>query len=427
MLFRAFTKEFVVTDCVWYISKYFGLPENRVGSRAFLLMRELAALGMRPMVFTSSTNHLFTNRDLTVPFQLEQIEGIDICWLKLRHYKGARSLGRIFSWLEFEWKLWRLSKHGLPPPSVIVVSSLSLLTIFNGLYLKARFGCRLVFEVRDIWPLTLVEEGGFSPRNPLVIALQWIERLAYRKSDAIIGTMPNLQQHVREVEGKTPLVHCIPMGIDREQITNHAPLPADYKATHIPANKFIICHAGTIGQTNALEVLFETARRMQSFTGVHFLLVGDGDLKADFEAQTSDLHNVSFAPAVPKHLVQAVLQQCDVTYFSAYPSKVWDYGMSLNKLIDYMLAGRPIIGSYSGFPSMLNESGGGSFVPAGDAAALQVEITRLMRLEPAERVAIGQAARDWVIANRQYIDLAKAYRDILLPHRFNLEPVGGRS
>jgi glycosyltransferase involved in cell wall biosynthesis len=415
-----------VTDCVWYVSKYFGLPANRVGSRAFMLMRELAALGMHPMVFTANTNHLFTIRDLAGPSQLERIEGVDICWLKLRQYKGARSLSRIFSWLEFEWKLWRLPKHGLPPPSVIVVSSLSLLTIVNGLHLKARFGCRLVFEVRDIWPLTLVEEGGFSPRNPFVMALHWVERMAYLKSDAIIGTMPNLQQHVREVAGKTRPVHCIPIGIDRDQITDHPNLPADYTATHIPKNKFIVCHAGTIGQTNALEVLFETARLMQSNSDVHFLLVGDGDLRADFEVQTSDLHNVSFAPAVPKNLVQAVLRQCNVTYFSAYPSKVWDYGMSLNKLIDYMLAGRPIIGSYSGFPSMLNESGGGSFVPAGDAAALQAEIMRLVGLEPAERQAMGQAARDWVIANRQYTDLARAYRDILFPQRFNLEPAAGR-
>ena len=415
-----------MTDCVWYVSKYFGLPANRVGSRAFLLMRELAALGLHPIVFTASTNHLFTSRELAGLSQLERIEGVDICWLKIRKYRGARSLSRIFSWIEFEWKLWRLPKHDLPPPSVIVVSSLSLLTIFNGLHLKARFGCRLIFEVRDIWPLTLVEEGGFSPRNPFVMALQWVEQLAYRKSDAIIGTMPNLQQHVREVAGKTPPVHCIPMGIDQDQITDDAPLPADYKAKHIPQNKFIICHAGTIGQTNALEVLFETARRMQSYPGVHFLLVGDGDLKADFEAQTSDLQNVSFAPAVPKNMVQAVLRQCDLTYFSAYPSKVWDYGMSLNKLIDYMLAGRPILGSYSGFPSMLNESGGGSFVPAGDAAALQAEITRLVGLDPAEREAIGQAAREWVIANRQYIDLAKYYRDILLPNRIKLEPAAGR-
>lgn len=411
-----------MTNCVWYISKYFGLPQDRVGSRGFLLMRELAALGLHPIVFTASCNHLVRCRELSGSSQVERIENVDICWLKLREYKGAKSIGRILSWLEFEWRLWRVPKHDLCRPSAVVVSSLSLLTIFNGLLIKARYGCRLIFEVRDIWPLTLVAEGGFSPRNPFVILLQWIEKLAYRKSDAIIGTMPNLQQHVRHLVGKTGPVYCIPMGIDQEQMTTIDLLPSAYVEEHIPKNKFIVCHAGTIGHTNALGVLFETARQMQAHPGIHFLLIGDGDLKSDFEAKTADLLNVSFAPAVPKKLVQTVLRHCDVTYFSTYPSKVWDYGMSLNKLIDYMLAGRPVIGSYSGFPSMLNESGGGSFVPAGDAAALRMEILRLAQLDPAEREAIGRAGCNWVVANRQYPDLAMAYRDILLPSKSDAGP-----
>jgi glycosyltransferase involved in cell wall biosynthesis len=404
-----------MTDCVWYISKYFGMPVSRVGSRAFMLLRELPALGVRPLVITASGNHLFTSREVSGPWATETVEGVEICWLNLRKYAGAQSLGRILSWLEFEWKLWRLPKQHFSTPTAIVVSSLSLLTIFNGLRLKSRYGCRLIFEVRDIWPLTIVEEGGFSRRNPFVMLLQWIERLAYRNSDAIVGTMPNLAQHVREVAGSTGPVHCIPMGIAPEQVGIPEPLPPDYAAAHIPAGKFIVCHAGTIGKTNALEVFFDAARNMQSHTGIHFLLVGDGDLKANFQAQNADLPNVSFAPAVPKALVQSVLRHCDVTYFSTYRSKVWDYGMSLNKVTDYMLAGRPIIGSYSGYPSMLNESGGGKFVPAGDAAALEAEILRLVALGSAARQALGRSARNWIVANCQYRILAQCFRDIILP------------
>ena len=288
-----------MTDCVWYISKYFGLPANRVGSRAFLLLREFPAFGVRPLVITASGNHLFASREFSEPSMTETIDGLEICWLNLRKYAGAQSLGRIMSWVEFEWKLWRLPKQNLPKPTVIVVSSLSLFTIFNGLRLRSRYECRLIFEVRDIWPLTIVEEGGFSRRNPFVMVLQWIERLAYRKSDAIVGTMPNLAQHVREVAGSTTPVHCIPMGIDPEQIGEPEPLPANYVAAHIPAGKFIVCYAGTIGKTNALEVFFDTARNMQSQTGIHFLLVGEGDLKADFQTKNADLPNVSFAPAFP--------------------------------------------------------------------------------------------------------------------------------
>jgi glycosyltransferase involved in cell wall biosynthesis len=406
-----------MADCVWYLSKYFGLPANRTGSRAFMLLREFVKMGVHPVVFTANGNHLFTSREFFGAAQVERVDGVEICWLRLRKYGGARSFGRIVSWLEFEWKLWRQPKHDFPAPAAVIVSSLSLFTIFNGLLLKKRFGCRLIFEVRDIWPLTIVEEGGFSRYNPFVMVLQWIEQLAYRASDAIVGTMPNLAQHVREVAGLTAPVHCIPMGVAPEQLSEALPLPDDYAEVHIPKDKIIICHAGTIGQTNALEILFTVARQMQGHPHIHFLLVGDGDLKSRFQAENSDLANVSFAPAVSKDLVQSVLAHCHVTYFSTYPSKVWDYGLSLNKLIDYMLAGRPVIGSYSGYPSMLNESGGGTFVPAGDAEALRLEIMRLATLAAAKRKLAGQAGRAWVLANRQYSQLARDYLEIALPLR----------
>ncbi len=54
-----------MSDVVWYISKYFGLPEQRVGSRPFLLLREMAGMGIRPLVFTANTNHLFTSREFS--------------------------------------------------------------------------------------------------------------------------------------------------------------------------------------------------------------------------------------------------------------------------------------------------------------------------------------------------------------------------
>ncbi len=411
-------------ETVWYISKYFGLPEHRVGSRPFLLLRELAALGIRPVVFAGASNHLFVSRHLARPHLAEAIDNVEIHWIRLRKYSGAKSVGRIFSWLEFEWRLWRLPKKQLPPPSVVIVSSLSLLTIFNGLLLRARYRCRLVFEVRDIWPLTLVAEGGFSPRNPFVVALQWVEKLAYRKSDAVIGTMPNLVQHVREVSGAPVPVYCIPMGIDASQLGEPDPLPEDYVTSHIPRGKFIVCHAGTIGQTNALEVLLQTAREMTACPDIHFLLVGDGDLKERFERDTADLQNVSFAPAVPKNMVQSLLRHCDVTFFSTYPSKVWDYGMSLNKLNDYLLAGRPVIGAYSGYPSMLNESGGGRFVPAGNAEALREEILRLAALPCEERARIGAAGRAWIKSNRQYSQLARQMAAVVFPHQNRGADVG---
>ena len=407
-----------MSACIWYVSKYVTLPSSGgVGTRSFNLMREIRKLGHRTVILTSDSNHLAKAPEFEGPHLKKVIEGVDVCWVRTFKYSGAKSLRRILSWLDFEWHLWRLPKDDLPRPDAVIVSSLSLLTIFNGLLLRQRYGCRLVFEVRDIWPLTIIEEGGFSPRNPFVMALAMVERLAYRRADAIVGLMPILKAHVDEVTSRHGPVYHIPLGVDEEMMAEKAPLPAGFAESYIPADKFVVCHAGTIGITNALEPLFACARAMQDEPDIHFLLVGEGGLKADFETMCADLPNVTFAPAVPKNAVQAVLERCDLLYFSVHVSKVWRYGLALNKVIDYMLAGKPIVASYTGHRSMVEEAGAGTSVPAGDPSALRLEILRLAALPEAARARTGAAGREWLLRCRRYKTLAEDYLRLALPDR----------
>ena len=44
------------------------------------------------------------------------------------------------------------------------------------------------------------EEGGFSRYNPAILLISWLEKLGYMRSDGIIGTMPNLAEHVKKLQ-----------------------------------------------------------------------------------------------------------------------------------------------------------------------------------------------------------------------------------
>ena len=401
---------------IWYVSKYISLPSSgRWSSRGFMLMREMVRAGHECLMITSDSNHLTNVPELTGRSLTERVDGVDVCWVRTRKFAGAQSMGRILSWIDFEWRLWRLSKRDFPRPDAVIVSSLSLLTILNGLWLQFRYRCRLVFEIRDIWPLTIIEEGGFSRRNPFVIGLGLIERLGYRRADAIVGTMPNLEQHVAEQVTRHAPVHTVAFGVDPEAPEVAEPLPTGWIERFVPAGKFVVCHAGTIGTTNALDILFDCARAMRDQPDVHFLIVGDGDLRPGYENACADLSNVTFTGPVPKQMVQSVLAQADLLFFSVLVSKVWRYGMSLNKVIDYMMSGKPILGSYSGFPTMVEESGGGTMVPAGDMEALKAEIERYKRMKPEERALIGARGRAWLLTHRRYDRLAAEYLAIALP------------
>ena len=395
---------------VWYVSKYVTPPgHGSVGVRGYLLMKALAQLGHHAIIITSDSNQLATPPQLDAAYLRQEVDGLELWWVRTMKYSVAKSLRRILSWLHFEWRLMWLPKQRLPKPDVIVVSSLSLLTIVQGLFWRQRYKCRLVFEIRDIWPLTITEEGGFSPRNPLVQGLAAVEWLGYKYADTIVGTMPNLGEHVRQVLGHDRPTHCIPMGIDEADFANAQDLPADYADRHLPQNKFVVAHVGSIGIANALGAFLECAEHMATESHIHFLVVGDGDLRETYRARYGHLPNLTFAPKVPKAMVPSVLSRCDLLYFAVHPSKVWQYGQSLNKLIDYMMAGKPVLASYTGYPSMVNEANCGSFVPANERDALQAEIRRYAAMPASEREAMGRRGREWLLQHRRYPKLAQDY------------------
>lgn len=395
---------------IWYLSKYAVTPNaGKVGTRGFLLLREFARLGLCTVLVTSDSNHLAHPPVLDGPRLLETVEGVNVVWLRTRKYQGPRSIGRMLSWFDFEWRVWRMPKKDMPVPDALIVSSLSLLTIFNGLLLRRRYGCKLAFEIRDIWPLTLMEVAGVSPWHPLVVFLGWIERLGYRRADLIVGTVPNLREHVAEVTQSRKPVFCVPQGIDSALLLPPDSLDADYVRSNFPKGKFILCYAGTIGAANALETLFACAADMVDRSDIHFLIVGDGALKERFRKQSETLANVTIADGVPKSAVQSVLERADVLYFAFHKAGRLRFGQSLNKMIDYMLSGKPVIASYSGFPSMINEADCGSFVPAEDVGALRQEIERYAAMPRSQRDAMGVRGREWVLANRGFDTLAEDY------------------
>lgn len=402
--------------CIWYVSKYVVTPESgEPASRGFALMREFSRLGYEAVIITSDSMGKFNAPVAQQPYELEEHQGITLCRLRTLKYSQSKSLRRIFSWLHFEERLLRLPRRSLPEPDVIITSSLSLLTVLNGLRLRRKYHCRLIFEVRDIWPLTIIEEGGFSAYNPLVLALGGIEKLGYRKADAIVGTMPNLGPHVEGVVGRELPTYCIPMGVDTDALSATEPLPPQFVTDYIPTGKFIVGYAGSIGISNAMDSFFECVSSMQGERDVHFVVLGEGELRQSYLNRYGDLPNLTFAPRVPKTMVNDFLTRCDILYLSVHDSRVWDYGLSLNKLIDYMLSGKPVIASYSGYPSMIDEADCGTFVPAGDIPALRAEIDRFREMSPAMRATIGARGREWLLQQRNYQALARDYLEILFP------------
>jgi glycosyltransferase involved in cell wall biosynthesis len=277
--------------------------------------------------------------------------------------------------------------------------------------LARRYKAKFIFEVRDIWPLSILVLGGYSKYNPFIIYLTWLEKFGYKNADLIVGTMPNLIQHVREDCNINTKCISIPQGVslrfyDQEQ----GVLNEEYLNNYIPKNKFIVCYAGTININNPLDNLINAAQRLVLNKKIHFIILGNGNKKSHFQEITKNYDNISFPPSIPKNQINSFLKKIDICYDSIN-SILGVYGMSRNKWIDYMYSSKPIICSFDGYQSMINEADCGTFVKFNDVDKLVEVIQKYADTPKSILMEMGDRAKKYVIEERNFERLASVYLD----------------
>ncbi len=393
---------------VWCISKYASPPKYGVGARLFYIASEFNNLGLEVLLISSNANHLSNYPNSEKVYNFEKYNKLNHLWIKTYKYTRSASLKRFISWIDFEHKLFKFKNSKYKKPDVVIISSLSLLTILYGIYLKKIYDCKLVFEIRDIHPLTLTEEFRVSKWNPMVMFLGLIEKIGYKKADLVVGTMPNLKKHVHELVGKDKEVFHSPLGI-HETWSNDI-IGSNVVDSLFPTEgQFIVGYAGSMGISNALDAFVEAIKELSEIKDVFFVMVGDGDLKDLYIEKLSRLNNIKIGPKISQTEIPYFLSKCDLLYLSTHESKIWEYGQSMNKLIDYMMAGKPVVASYSGYQSMLNEADSGVFVPSGDVQSIVKAIKFFKDMNLDERRIYGSRGKIWVEENHNYKNLALKY------------------
>lgn len=402
-----------VKKTIWCISKYASPPKYGVGARLFYIAREFSQMGFDVLLISSDSNHLAKYPESKEIYNFEKYGNLEHVWIKTHKYSRSASIQRLISWIDFELKLFKLHKLKSIGPDVVIISSLSILSIIYGIFLKKKYKCKLVFEIRDIYPLTLTEEFGVSKWNPVVLLLGLIEKIGYKNADLIAGTMPNLKKHVKEVIGREKDVFHSPLGIP--QIWYGEQVVSPFIDSLFPSeNQFVVGYAGSMGNSNAMGSFIEAIENMASDRDIYFVLVGDGDLKEKFVKKLSGLSNVKIGPKIKQNEIPYFLSKCDLLYLSTHDSKTWEYGQSLNKLIDYMMSGKPVVASYSGYQSMLNEANSGLFIPTNNVDQIVDAIKYFKEMPPSERSSYGRRGKAWVEKNHNYKNIALNYRNKIM-------------
>ena len=396
-------------ETIWVINYFAGTPLSGWGERHFYFAKYWKDMGYDVKIISSSYNHMFQSKTLphvTKDFTDEQHEGIDFVWVKTPYY-DPQSIKRFWAQWVFAWKVLKLPINKYGKPSTIIVSSMPIFPIWSGIKMKKKWGVKLLFEIRDIWPLTLQLLGNKSSHHPAVKLLGWFEKIGYRKSDVVVSLLPNAHTHFNEVAKKEVLFFYIPNGIDETQLINE-PISADIQNA-IPKDKFIIGYAGTIGLANALEYLIDAAGILKDDPKFHFVIVGDGYLKRTLVEKSKSWGNVSFFNKIKKNQVQSLLQHYDICFVGRNDTPLFKHGVSANKYFDYMLAGKPILDSNNMIKDPVELSGCGVIVKPDSAQSIVDGVLKLYSMSPEQLKTMGMKGREYVLQYHSIKHLAEQY------------------
>jgi len=405
---------------ILYITQYFAPEMGAPSVRVYQLARHWVGCGHEVTVLTGFPNHPTGRvypgyRSRIWRFvSTEDMNGVKVVRTWLLPRPNRRAWDRILTATSFMASAC-VTGPLLPRFDVAIATSPQLLVGIAGWWRRLIRGTPLVFEVRDLWPESIVGVGLSSEGSFFVRGLAGLARLLYAKADRVVAVNEAIRLHLEQKERLTPeKLAVIPPGVDTAAFNP----PEDRSVLRDRWNvegRFVVAYVGTHGQAHDLKVVLDAAAALEPQTpDVLFMLVGEGADKRRLQRIVSDrnLTNVRFEAQQPLAQIPGILAASDVCLAHLRPSPVFETAVP-TKLLEYMACRRPIISNVQGEAArLLNEAKAGQTIPPRDAEALAHAILSL-RGDPPARDAMGRRGSEYVARHRSWSRLAEKYLNLL--------------
>jgi glycosyltransferase involved in cell wall biosynthesis len=385
---------------------YAGNKELGMEFRPYFLAKVWIKLGHQVTIVGSSYSHVRGSQPkIKGLISEENVEGIKYIWLYGMPYigSGIKRAVNIIQYLILSCIL--LPKKINHDFDVIINSSTYPLDIFSALFIK-RFSknALLVFEPHDLWPMALTELGGMSHMHPFVLANSFAEKISCKASDIIISMHPGNIEHLKTKGAKIEDFYHVPNGVNLDDwgVNDNIKSSLRSKINLIKNNgEAIIMYVGSLSLANDLDFLLQASTEIKN--KAQFIIVGDGPERDRLEilAQEKDLP-FHFLGHIPKAEVPDTLSQADICFVGFQFNPLYKYGMSANKLWDYMMSAKPIVMSIASCNDPVAEADCGITVSTGKQKDLAKAFDKILNLSLPERNILGKNGFKYVVKNNSY-------------------------
>ncbi len=400
----------------YWINQFLATPDQPGGTRHIDFAARLRRQGV-PVELVASDFNLTARRYTrrggggSIRPVTEEVDGVPVHFLWAAPYRG-NDWRRYANMVSFGAAVGAfLSRAPVVADTVFIGSSPSLLAAQAAAFAAAFRGVRFVLEVRDLWPESLIEVSGRD--GAVARVLRRIADDLYRRADRIIVLAEGSIGPIVDRGIDRGKIVCVPNSVDPAQFAT----PSSYPDVTLRADRFCAIYAGAHGAANDLDTLVEAARLLQEGGNdrVQIVLVGDGPEKPRLvgRVRSQKLGNVTFLDPVPKAAIPGLFSRCHAGILVLRDLPLFRYGVSPNKLFDYMAAGLPVVTNVPGeCTDIITRAGCGVCVAPGNPRALADGLAALAGDPTA--TARGAAGRRHVLEHFNRDNLVGRLRNVIL-------------
>jgi colanic acid biosynthesis glycosyl transferase WcaI len=401
---------------ILYVSQYFPPEPGAPAARVSELARAWVESGHQVTVLTGMPNHPagivhhgYRGKSLIE----EEFHGVRVLrtWIYAAANRGRvrRSVAYAsFAASSFAWGQLRARR-----PDILVATSPQFLCAVAGHAIAWARRVPFVFEVRDLWPESIVAVGALSGEHWLVRALSRIEVHLYDAAHQIVVVTDSFRKRLVERGVPENKIAVIKNGVDLGRFTPLSRETALRKRLGF-GERFVVGYVGTIGMAHGLDAVLDVAKSLIDADDIRFLFVGDGAERARLEARASNegIRNVTFLGSLPRDAMNEVYATSDVCLVPLRKTELF-LTVIPSKIFEILAMARPLILSVDGEArSIVEASGGGIFVPPEDKARMREAILNLA-MDPDRRASMGERGRRYVVETFDRQNLAKDYLRVL--------------
>lgn len=350
-------------------------------------------------------------KKVTFLWTKENIKNYEAVWLKTSSYDSNIGFLRVVNMWQNAYKTFLHAICCKEKPKVIIAPSVPITLGFVACVLAKIFRCRMIYEIRDLWPEILVDIGAIRRNNILFKILKRIELFIYKHCDAIVSTLPNVADYIKINTKQNILIEYIPNGI----------VPKKLKIKKNKTRKSLktkkIMYFGGYGLDHDIETILKSAKILkQKYKNKFvFLLYGDGPKKDQMKlfAKQEKIDNAFFNQPVPKEKIPYFSKTADLLLVAITDSPSYRFGINLNKILSYFMCMKPILFAGNVTNNPVKAACAGLCVPAGSPEKMASAIEKVFSLRACHRLRMAQNGYNFALKNLHVNILGEKYLRLL--------------